>query len=131
MKSTTRTFLTVTEVEPRIVPDATATLLPETIGTSTTSATTLQYVDDPAHPVTATTLGFTDDPAHPIAATPLTAALPPNETVVTPTPDVPTAILPPKDTAASPGAFDWIDGLSDDQIAYLAPFVQYAAANDL
>ena len=29
MKSTTRTFLTVTEVEPRIVPDATATLLPD------------------------------------------------------------------------------------------------------
>ena len=73
-----------------------------TIGTSTTSATTLQYVDDPSHPVTATTLGFADDPSHPIAATPLTAALPPSETVVTPTLDVPTAILPPADTAASP-----------------------------
>ncbi len=119
MKSATRTFLTVTEVEPRIVPDATATLLPESIGSTSTMATTLQYVDDPSHPVTATTLGFADDPSHPITATPLTAALPPNETIITPTPDVPTAILPPADTPASPGAFDWIDALSDDQIAYL------------
>lgn len=119
MKSATRTFLTVTEVEPRIVPDATATLLPESIGSTSTTATTLQYVDDPSHPITATTLGFADDPSHPIAATPLTAALPPNETVVTPTPDVPTAILPPADTVPSPRAFDWIDALSDDQIAYL------------
>ncbi len=130
MKSTNRTFLTLTEIEPRIVPDATATLLPETIGSTSTTATTLQYVDDPSHPITATTLGFADDPSHPITATPLTAALPPSETVVTPTPDVSTAILPPTDTAASPTTtpevlalppefLAWIETLSDEELQSL------------
>ena len=80
--------MSLTEVEPRIVPDATATLLSETIGTTSTT-TTLQYVDDPAHPVT---------------ATPVNSAIPPTTTPTNPPQIVVVGNTPPVVQAAAPAA---------------------------